>query len=56
MITDKGEKEVGRTEVIMDNLNPEFVKPIEVDFFFEEEQTLRFDVYDQDDATNDKLD
>jgi len=43
--------EVGKTEVIMNNLNPEFAKPIEMDYFFEEEQQLRFVVYDIDDFT-----
>lgn len=43
--------EVGKTEVIMNNLNPEFAKPIEIDYFFEEEQQLRFVVYDVDDFT-----
>jgi len=43
--------EVGKTEVIMNNLNPEFAKPIEIDYFFEEEQQLRFVVYDIDDFT-----
>jgi len=26
----------------MNNLNPEFAKPIEIDYFFEEEQQLRY--------------
>ncbi|OUM69704.1 hypothetical protein PIROE2DRAFT_2340 [Piromyces sp. E2] len=43
--------EVGKTEIIMNNLNPEFAKPIEIDYFFEEEQQLRFVVYDVDDFT-----
>jgi len=43
--------EVGKTEVIMNNLNPEFAKPIEMDYFFEEEQQLKFTVYDIDDFT-----
>ncbi|ORX76492.1 Copine-domain-containing protein [Anaeromyces robustus] len=43
--------EIDKTEVIMNNLNPEFAKPIEVDYFFEEEQQLKFVVYDIDDFT-----
>jgi len=43
--------EIGKTEVIMNNLNPEFAKPVEIDYFFEEEQQLRFVVYDIDDFT-----
>ena len=38
-------REFGRTEVINDNLNPDFVKPINVPFYFEEVQSIRFDVY-----------
>ncbi|ORX58526.1 Copine-domain-containing protein [Piromyces finnis] len=44
--------EAGKTEVIMNNLNPEFAKPIEIDYFFEEEQQLKFVVYDIDDFKN----
>jgi len=43
--------EVGKTEIIMNNLNPEFAKPIEMDYFFEEEQQLKFVVHDIDDFT-----
>lgn len=41
-------KEVGRTEAIKNNQNPTFTKPIEVDYFFEEIQKVRFDIYDID--------
>ena len=41
-------QELGRTETIDDNLNPEFVKKFIVDYFFEEVQTVRFEVYDID--------
>ncbi|XP_076806884.1 copine-8-like [Clavelina lepadiformis] len=41
-------REFGRTEVIWNNLNPDFVKKFVVDYFFEERQALRFDVYDVD--------
>lgn len=41
--------EIGRTELIMNNLNPEFATPIEIDYFFEEEQQLRFYAMDVDD-------
>ncbi|KAK1796517.1 hypothetical protein P4O66_009549, partial [Electrophorus voltai] len=36
----------GRTEVIDNTLNPDFVRKFVLDFFFEEKQNLRFDVYD----------
>ncbi|XP_077144561.1 copine-7 [Ranitomeya variabilis] len=38
--------EVDRTEVIKSNLNPVFSKVFTVDYYFEEVQKLRFEVYD----------
>uniref|UniRef100_A0AAR2LKV1 C2 domain-containing protein n=1 Tax=Pygocentrus nattereri TaxID=42514 RepID=A0AAR2LKV1_PYGNA len=38
----------GRTEVIDNTLNPEFVRKFILDYFFEERQNLRFDLYDVD--------
>uniref|UniRef100_A0AAX7TYQ0 C2 domain-containing protein n=1 Tax=Astatotilapia calliptera TaxID=8154 RepID=A0AAX7TYQ0_ASTCA len=35
----------GRTEVIDNTLNPDFVRKFVLDFFFEEKQNLRFDVF-----------
>ena len=43
-------EEIGRTEIIFDNLNPRFVTAIQLDYHFEENQHLRFDVYDIDNA------
>ncbi|TRY88530.1 hypothetical protein DNTS_014081, partial [Danionella cerebrum] len=40
--------EFGRTEVIDNTLNPDFVRKFVLDFFFEEKQNLRFDVYNVD--------
>lgn len=40
--------EIGRTEVIQDNLNPKFVKKIIMQYRFEQVQKLRFEVYDID--------
>ena len=34
-----------RTETIQDNLNPEFAKKLIIDYFFEEAQRLKFEVY-----------
>ena len=34
----------GRTEVIDNTLNPDFVRKFIVDYFFEEKQDLRFDL------------
>lgn len=44
-------KEVGRTEKIVNSLNPEFSKPISIRYYFEEVQKLRICVYDIDNAT-----
>ncbi|XP_046841250.1 copine-9-like [Xenia sp. Carnegie-2017] len=41
-------REFGRTEVIMNTLNPVFVKKFIMNYFFEEIQELRFHVYDVD--------
>uniref|UniRef100_A0A8C7EZ76 Copine family member 9 n=1 Tax=Oncorhynchus kisutch TaxID=8019 RepID=A0A8C7EZ76_ONCKI len=38
----KGCKQFGRTEVIENTLNPDFVRKFVLDFFFEEKQNLRF--------------
>ena len=49
-IDGRQQKKLGQTEVIMDNLNPVFVTAITMDYFFEEQQNLRIDLYDVDDA------
>ncbi|XP_006002487.1 copine-8 isoform X2 [Latimeria chalumnae] len=41
-------REYGRTEVIDNTLNPDFVRKFVMDYFFEERQNLRFDLYDVD--------
>ncbi|CAH8573025.1 unnamed protein product [Dicrocoelium dendriticum] len=41
-------KEVGRTEVIQNTLNPDFVKKVILDYHFEEQKRLNFVVYDVD--------
>ncbi|CAN0027201.1 unnamed protein product [Ectocarpus sp. 4 AP-2014] len=43
-------KEIGRTEIITNSLDPKFVTIVPVTFKFEEIQTLRFEVYDVDTA------
>ncbi|XP_012937679.1 copine-8 [Aplysia californica] len=40
--------EYGRTEMIQDNLNPEFAKKFVINYFFEEAQKLKFEIYDVD--------
>uniref|UniRef100_A0A8C9SQQ4 Copine 5 n=1 Tax=Scleropages formosus TaxID=113540 RepID=A0A8C9SQQ4_SCLFO len=46
-------KEFGRTEVIDNTLNPDFVQKYILDYFFEEKQNLRFDLYDVDSKSPD---
>jgi hypothetical protein len=41
--------EIGRTEVIMDNLNPKFVTSFTVEYHFEEHQKFKVEVFDIDD-------
>nr|KAG5706039.1 hypothetical protein BaRGS_028148 [Batillaria attramentaria] len=40
--------EVGRTEVINDNLNPDFARKFIMSYLFEESQKLKFEIYDVD--------
>uniref|UniRef100_A0A8D0CTW8 Copine Va n=1 Tax=Sander lucioperca TaxID=283035 RepID=A0A8D0CTW8_SANLU len=47
------QRNFGRTEVIDNTLNPDFVRKYILDYFFEEKQTLRFDVYDIDSKSPD---
>jgi len=41
--------EIGRTETVKDDLNPEFQKKFLFDYFFEERQMIELSVYDNDD-------
>lgn len=47
--------EIGRTEALKDNLNPDFKKSIIVDFVFEKKQPLRLQVWDKDDDGKDDV-
>ena len=47
--------EVGRTEIIMNNLNPNWSKSIIVDFLFETKQLFKFSVFDYDSSSSDHL-
>jgi len=40
--------ELIRTEHIQDNLNPDFGKKVTLEYHFEEQQPLRFEIYDID--------
>lgn len=44
-------QEIGRTEVVMDSLNPKFIKNFQVEYHFEERQKFKIMVYDIDDFT-----
>lgn len=44
---------IGKTEKIMNNLNPDFTKSFMIEYYFEKEQVLRFQVYDVDDGGDD---
>jgi hypothetical protein len=41
-------KEIDRSETFQDNPNPDFVKQFQMDYFFEENQTIRIWVFDSD--------
>ncbi|KAG3117229.1 Copine-4 [Phytophthora idaei] len=47
----KGWREVGRTETINHTPDPTFAKSFQVDFFFEEVQRLRVEVFDRDSSS-----
>ena len=46
---------LGQTEIIHDNLNPEFVQKINVDFHFEQNEKYKVQVYDSDDDKSKNL-
>lgn len=45
--------EIGRTEFIKDSLNPNFERAIDVDYFFQKSQDLRFEFMDDDGGDSD---
>ncbi|KRX08060.1 C2 domain [Pseudocohnilembus persalinus] len=45
-------QEIGRTEVVKDNLNPNFQKSIQIDYIFEIQQHMKFQVWDYDSPTS----
>ena len=44
--------QIGRTEQIKNNHNPKFATPFTVDYYFEEVQKVKLEVYDLDNATS----
>ena len=47
--------DIDRTEVVQDNLNPDWQKTITMDFFFETKQSLKFSVFDFDESSPESL-
>lgn len=43
---------IGMTEVIMDNLDPTWVKSFDVQYHFEQRENYKVEVYDVDDMNN----
>lgn len=48
----QGWREIGRTETVKNTPNPSFTTAFQVDFFFEELQRLRVEVFDRDSSSN----
>ena len=46
---------IDKTEVIQNNLNPNWTKTFTLDFYFEAKQNLKFTVYDYDDSSPDEM-
>lgn len=42
---------IGKTEIVNNNLNPDFATVVQCDYYFEREQQLKFMVYDIDSTT-----
>lgn len=48
--------EIFRSEVIINNHDPDFTKKIQLPYRFEEQQNLKFDIYDVDSDSSDLRD
>ena len=44
---------MGKTQTVSNNLNPNFSTTFKLDYIFEAHQTLRFQIFDYDDGTDD---
>ena len=51
----RGKRIIGQTEVVADNLNPKFATAIPLDYYFEEVQTLSFEIFDVDATSRDYI-
>lgn len=47
--------QIGRTESIQNNLNPNWVTPIQLEYFFESSQDLQFTVFDEDQSSSENI-
>lgn len=43
---------IGDTEIVWDNLNPNFLKTFIIDYYFEKQQHMRFEIYDRDENSS----
>ena len=43
---------MGHTEIVDNNLEPDFAKGVEMDYFFHRDQMLKFQFIDNDDGTD----
>jgi len=55
ILDSKTRREVGRTETVMNNLNPTFTKMIELQYYFETRQEFSVQVWDYDTDNNHEL-
>lgn len=46
---------LGRTETVWNNLNPDFLKFFKVNYYFEKNQFIRLEIYEQDDNDDHEL-
>ena len=46
---------IGTTEVVYNNLNPNFNTGIKIEFYFESKQQMKIEVYHKDSATKDVM-
>jgi len=51
----RGSRVIGQTEIVSDNLNPKFATAIPLDFYFEEVQSLTFQIHDVDAHSRDYI-
>ena len=43
---------VGKTEVVKEDLQPDFTTSFRIDYYFEKKHIIKFQVYDQDEIAN----